>query len=107
MQLGEIIALRFSGLSCHEAMQELEAAGLAYGRLNEVADVSRHPHVRRATVSTPEGTVETIAPAAIFNAEYPSLRPVPALGAHTETVRKEVLGRCANEPRPRERACWR
>ncbi|MER8652095.1 CaiB/BaiF CoA-transferase family protein [Mesorhizobium sp. M1121] len=91
-QLDEIIERRFSELSCHEAMQELEAAGLAYGRLNEVVDVSRHPHIRRVEVSTPEGKVETIAPAAIFNSERPSLRPVPALGAHTEAVREEVLG---------------
>ncbi|TIU08747.1 MAG: CoA transferase, partial [Mesorhizobium sp.] len=89
-QLDEIIGRRFSELSCHDAMHELEAAGLAYGRLNEVADVSRHPHVRRVEVGTPEGTVETIAPAAIFNSERLSLRPVPALGAHTEAVREEV-----------------
>ncbi|TIN31897.1 MAG: CoA transferase [Mesorhizobium sp.] len=92
-QLDEIIDLRFSELSCHEAMQELETAGLAYGRLNEVVDVSRHPHVRRIEVGTPGGTVETIAPAAIFNSERPSLRPVPALGAHTEAVREEVSAR--------------
>ncbi|MER9545940.1 CoA transferase [Mesorhizobium sp. M0437] len=92
-QLDEIIERRFSELSCQEAMQELEAAGLAYGRLNEVADVSKHPHVRRVEVGTPKGTVETIAPATIFNSERPSLRPVPALGAHTETIREEVLGR--------------
>ncbi|MER9146941.1 CoA transferase [Mesorhizobium sp. M0871] len=91
-QLDEIIERRFSELSCYEAMQELEAAGLAYGRLNEVVDVSRHPHVRRVEVGTPEGAVETIAPAAIFNSERPTLRPVPALGAHTEAVREEVLG---------------
>ncbi|PTE06348.1 CaiB/BaiF CoA transferase family protein [Mesorhizobium helmanticense] len=90
-KLDEIIERRFSELSCHEAMQELEAAGLAYGRLNEVVDVSRHPHIRRVEVGTPEGTVETIAPAAIFNSEHPALRPVPALGAHTEAVREEVL----------------
>ncbi|MER9573965.1 CoA transferase [Mesorhizobium opportunistum] len=90
-RLDEIIERRFSELSCHEAMHELEAAGLAYGRLNEVVDVSRHPHIRRVQVGTPEGTVETIAPAAIFNSERPSLRPVPALGAHTEAVREEVL----------------
>ncbi|MER8989670.1 CaiB/BaiF CoA-transferase family protein [Mesorhizobium sp. M0843] len=91
-QLDGIIERRFSALSCHEAMQELEAAGLAYGRLNEVSDISKHPHVRRVEVGTPQGTVETIAPAAIFNSERPSLRPVPALGAHTEAVREEVLG---------------
>ncbi|MER9559838.1 CaiB/BaiF CoA-transferase family protein [Mesorhizobium sp. M0323] len=92
-RLDVIIERRFSELSSEEAMQELEAAGLAYGRLNEVADISTHPHVRRVEVGTPEGTVETIAPAAIFNSERPSLRPVPALGAHTETVREEVLVR--------------
>ncbi|MBA1145085.1 CaiB/BaiF CoA transferase family protein [Mesorhizobium neociceri] len=91
-QLDEMIGKRFSELSCHEAMRELEAAGLAYGRLNEVADVSSHPHLRKVQVGTPEGTVETIAPAAIFNSERPSLRPVPALGAHTDAVREEVLG---------------
>lgn len=91
--LDVIIERRFSELSSEEAMQELEAAGLAYGRLNEVADISKHPHLRRVEVGTPEGTVETIAPAAIFNSERPSLRPVPALGAHTETVREEILAR--------------
>ncbi|ESZ53501.1 CaiB/BaiF CoA-transferase family protein [Mesorhizobium sp. L103C131B0] len=92
VQLDEIIERRFSELSCHEAMQELEAAALAYGRLNELVDVSRHPHIRRVQVGTPEGIVQTIAPAAIFNSERPSLRPVPALGDHTEAVREEVLG---------------
>ncbi|MER9390251.1 CaiB/BaiF CoA-transferase family protein [Mesorhizobium sp. M0435] len=92
-RLDVIIERRFSELSSEEAMQELEAAGLAYGRLNEVADVSTHPHVRRVEVGTPEGTVETIAPAAIFNSERPSLRPVPALGAHTESVREEISAR--------------
>ncbi|RWI71963.1 CaiB/BaiF CoA-transferase family protein [Mesorhizobium sp.] len=91
-QLDEIIEQRFSELSCHDAMQELEAAGLAYGRLNEVVDVSKHPHIRRVQVGTPDGAVETIAPAAIFNSERPSLRPVPALGSHTEAVREEVRG---------------
>ncbi|RWJ02272.1 MAG: CoA transferase [Mesorhizobium sp.] len=89
-RLDEIIERRFSELSSEQAMQELEATGLAYGRLNEVADISTHPHVRRVEVGTPEGTVETIAPAAIFNSERPSLRPVPALGAHTDAVREEV-----------------
>jgi crotonobetainyl-CoA:carnitine CoA-transferase CaiB-like acyl-CoA transferase len=92
-RLDEIIEQRFSELSCYEAMQELESAGLAYGRLNEVVDVSKHPHIRRVQVGTPEGAVETIAPAAIFNSERPSLRPVPALGSHTEAVREEVRGR--------------
>lgn len=92
-RLNQIVKRRFSELSSEEAMQELEATGLAYGRLNEISDVSQHPHVRRVQVRTSEGIVETIAPAAIFNSEKPSLRPVPALGAHTEAVRDEVQAR--------------
>ncbi|RWI83859.1 CaiB/BaiF CoA-transferase family protein [Mesorhizobium sp.] len=88
--LDEIVGHRFAELSSLEAMQELEAAGLAYGRLNEVATVSEHPHIRRVQVGTPGGVVEAIAPAAIFDSKQPSLRPVPALGAHTAAVREEV-----------------
>ncbi|MGX9181948.1 CaiB/BaiF CoA transferase family protein [Mesorhizobium sp. BHbdii] len=98
-RLDEIIKRRFSELSCEEAMQELEAAGLAYGRLNEISDVSQHPHVRRVQVGTPGGAVEAIAPAAIFNSEEPSLRPVPALGAHTVAVREEVQARLCEKGR--------
>ncbi|WP_018240775.1 CaiB/BaiF CoA-transferase family protein [Ensifer sp. BR816] len=92
-RLDEIVGRRFSELSSEKAMQELEAAGLAYGRLNEISDVSKHPHVRRVPVRTPAGDVESIAPAAVFNSEKVSLRPVPALGAHTTAIRGEVEAR--------------
>ncbi|MER8516366.1 CoA transferase [Mesorhizobium sp. M1060] len=87
--LDEIVQTRFSELSSDEAMRELEAAGLAYGRLNDIAAVSGHPHIRRAGVETPGGTIDVIAPAAIFNNEPVALRPVPALGAHTAAIRQE------------------
>lgn len=88
--LDEIIVDRFAQLSSDEAMRELEAAGLAYGRLNQINDVSKHPHLRRVPVSTPGGDICVIAPGAIFDGERaPELRPVPALGAHSEALRKE------------------
>ncbi|QRM32858.1 CaiB/BaiF CoA-transferase family protein [Microvirga sp. VF16] len=90
--LDKIIQARFSELSSEEAMRELEAAGLAYGRLRDIPAVAQHPHVRRVRVDTPEGTVNMIAPAAIFNNEEPSFRPVPALSAHTASVREELQG---------------
>lgn len=87
--LDEIVKDRFSELSSDDAMRELEAAGLAYGRLNDIAAVSAHPHLRRTGVETPGGHIDVIAPAAIFNNEPAALRPVPALGAHTEAIREE------------------
>ena len=90
--LDEIITRRFSEFTSEEAMHELEAAGLAYGRLNEIAEVSRHPHLRRVPVSTPSGEIEMIAPPAIFDSESPRLGPVPERGAHSDSLRKEFTG---------------
>ncbi|GLR92088.1 CaiB/BaiF CoA transferase family protein [Bradyrhizobium iriomotense] len=88
--LDEIVIDRFAQMSSHEAMRELEAAGLAYGRLNQIEDVATHPHLRRIPVSTPAGDVHVIAPGAIFEGETaPALRPVPARGAHSEILRRE------------------
>ncbi|MER8804841.1 CaiB/BaiF CoA-transferase family protein [Mesorhizobium sp. M0998] len=89
-RLDEIVVDRFAQMASEEAMNELEAAGLAYGRLNEIEDVSQHPHLRRVPVSTPAGDIQVIAPAAIFDAEKaPAFRPVPARGAHSEALRQE------------------
>lgn len=92
--LDEIISARFAQMSSEEAMLELEASGLAYGRLNQIEDVSHHPHVRRVIVSTPNGEASVIAPAAIFDGERPlRLGAVPACGAHTESLRQEFSKR--------------
>ncbi|QOG21809.1 CaiB/BaiF CoA transferase family protein [Bradyrhizobium sp. SEMIA] len=88
--LDEIVVDRFVHMSSQEAMRELEAAGLAYGRLNQIEDVAKHPHLRRVLQSTPAGDVHVIAPGAIFEGETaPVLRPVPARGAHSEILRRE------------------
>ncbi|MUZ75627.1 CoA transferase [Agrobacterium vitis] len=89
-ELDEIIVERFSEISSEAAMAELEAAGLAYGRLNDIHALSNHPHLRRLPLKTPEGDIQVIAPAAIFDSvKRPSLRPVPALGAHSDAIRNE------------------
>lgn len=89
-ELDAIVINRFAQIPSNEAMTELEAAGIAYGRLNQIEDVSQHPHLRRLPISTPVGDIYVIAPGAIFDGEKkPALRPVPAPGAHSETLRKE------------------
>ncbi|MCK1552674.1 CoA transferase [Bradyrhizobium sp. 177] len=90
ISLDKIVVERFAQLRSDEVMRELEAAGLAYGRLNEIPEVSRHPHLRRVSVSTPEGEVRVIAPGAVFDDENaPELGPVPARGAHSHLLREE------------------
>lgn len=90
--LDEIVARRFGELTSEQAMKELDAAGLAYGRLNEIAEVSRHPHLRRVPVSTPGGEIDVIAPPAIFDSQVPRLGPVPERGAHSDRLREEFKG---------------
>jgi len=86
----DVIIDRFAQVSSDNAMSELEAAGLAYGRLNQIEDVSQHPHVRRVPLSTPGGDIQMIAPPAIFNGEKaPKFGAVPARDAHSEALRKE------------------
>jgi crotonobetainyl-CoA:carnitine CoA-transferase CaiB-like acyl-CoA transferase len=98
--LNVIIVEHFAQLTSNEAMQELEAAGLAYGRLNQVEDLTKHPHLRRIPVSTPAGDVDVIAPAAIFDAETaPAFGPVPALGAHSSALREEFGDKARRQAR--------
>ena len=71
--------------------QRLAAADIAFARVNSPADLSRHPHLRRITVGTPSGPVSYPAPAEQRRSSSRHYGPVPALGQHTEKVRKEFL----------------
>jgi crotonobetainyl-CoA:carnitine CoA-transferase CaiB-like acyl-CoA transferase len=67
----------------------LQSAGIAFGAVNDVAGLSSHPHLRRRTVATPTGDARLPAPPALFAGEEPSPAAVPALGQHTQSVRRE------------------
>ncbi|HAK64167.1 MAG TPA: hypothetical protein DCO82_13095 [Alphaproteobacteria bacterium] len=71
----------------------LEAAGIASGRLNSAAELMAHPQLRAMLQQTPSGEVEIIAPAIQFAGEAAASRPIPALGQHTELIRREFAER--------------
>jgi crotonobetainyl-CoA:carnitine CoA-transferase CaiB-like acyl-CoA transferase len=88
--LDELIVSHFAQFSAADMMGALEAAGLAYGRLNTVADLIAHPHLRQIDVETPGGAVEVIAPPAIVDGEVrPRVKAVRRLGADDEALRAE------------------
>jgi itaconate CoA-transferase len=72
--------------------KKLEAADIAFARVNEVAEIIKHPHLRRISVDTPSGPVLLPAPAARTGAPASAGGAIAALGAHTELVRREFLG---------------
>lgn len=85
----ELISGVFSQLDQVDAVERLSQAGIAYGRLNDIAGLSRHPQLRRTTVNTPGGKAEIVAVAAMRSDDAEVLRKVPAIGEHSKMIRNE------------------
>ncbi|PWC28307.1 CaiB/BaiF CoA transferase family protein [Teichococcus aestuarii] len=84
------VAAVFAGLTRAEVAARLDAAGTAYGFVNEVADLVNHPALRRVNVATPGGMASIVAPPAIHDGvASPAFGPVPAIGEHTAAIRAE------------------
>lgn len=81
------VARVFAGVVAETAIAWLEEAGVAYGAVNEVADLSRHGQLRRVTAGTPTGTVDLPAQPAIYAGQPSRIPDVPELGSSTASVR--------------------
>ncbi|WP_298962127.1 CaiB/BaiF CoA-transferase family protein [uncultured Methylobacterium sp.] len=90
-----VVAAAFARLDRAAAADRLRAAGTAYGFVNGVSDLSTHPALRRVGVETPAGTASIVAPPALRDGQAPVLGPVPAIGEHSETIRREFAPRAA------------
>jgi itaconate CoA-transferase len=84
--LDALIAESFRGETRAALGPRLEAAGIAFGNLNSVADLSRHPQLRRLTMPTPAGPIDVPAPP---GRSATVSRPVPAIGEHSAALRRE------------------
>ncbi|WP_207540620.1 CaiB/BaiF CoA transferase family protein [Sabulicella rubraurantiaca] len=79
----------FARLTRAECAAKLNAADIAYGFVNGVDGLSKHPALRRVTVATEVGPVAIAAPAARFSDGDRELGPVPGLGEHDAAIRAE------------------
>ena len=81
-EIGEV----FARFTVKEAIAKLEAEKIAWARVSGLQDLSVHPALRRIPVDVPGGRFQAVAPAL-----HPHLSagPVPALGQHTESIRRE------------------
>ncbi len=82
------VAAAFARMDVATLSKKLEAADIAFARVNDVAGLIAHPHLRRISVDTPHGYVSYPAPAPIRD-QVRNYGRIPALGEHTREVRKE------------------
>ena len=88
-----LVAAHFATLPVAELERQLAAAEIAFARVNGVEDILRHPQLRRVAISSPWGEIAMpAAPARLAGAADERYGPLPALGQHTEEVRREFLG---------------
>lgn len=79
----------FGTLNAAAVIARLAAAAVAYAAVNEVADLSVHPQLRRVEAVTPTGPATLPAPPVRWTGhDAPYLR-VPALGADSAAIRAE------------------
>lgn len=84
-----IVQQSFGAQSFESLAARLDAAQIAWARVSSVADLSTHPQLRRVGFKTPNGEVTAPALAASYDGQPERLGDVPALGQHTDQVRRE------------------
>ena len=79
----------FSQYSIDKIAEKLQAAQIAFGRLNDMDVFTQHPQNRFVSVRTSSGDVQLLSPGAIVNGILPRLGDVPDLGQHSAAIRAE------------------
>jgi formyl-CoA transferase len=92
--LDQEIARVTTTLTAAELVERLEAAGIAYARMNTMAEFLSHPQLaargRWRDVDSPAGSIHALVPPVSIDNEAARMDPIPALGAHTDTILREL-----------------
>ena len=90
-QLEALINQRFSAFERDQLRARLAQAGIAYGAVNTVEELAKHPALRRREVRSSGGEAMTIAASPVAwtdRARDPVSRP-PRVGEHNDVIREE------------------
>ena len=83
------VAAAFAKMDAAPLVEMLARHDIAFGVINDLDLLARHPHLRRVTIGTPSGPASVPAPAAIHDGAVRRYGAVPALGEHSELIRRE------------------
>jgi len=85
----QLINAVFSQMDLEAIIERLDRFGIAYGRLNDVSGLSKHPQLRRMAVKTESGEASVAAAAAIRSNQASEIKTVPAIGEQSKSIRSE------------------
>jgi formyl-CoA transferase len=78
---------RFATMRRDELLERLSDADIAFAEVNTMADLAKHPHLRRIEVDTPAGPVSYPAPAAIVTDAPRHYGAVPGIGERIQIAK--------------------
>jgi itaconate CoA-transferase len=78
---------RFATMTRDELLKRLSDADIAFAEVNTMADLAKHPHLRRIEVDTPAGPVSYPAPAAIVTDAPRHYGAVPGIGERIQIAK--------------------
>jgi len=88
--LRALIVESFASLTAEQVIARLEDAQIANAQVNDMHAVWAHPQLRARNrwreVDTPAGSVPALLPPGSWEDGAPRMDPVPALGAHTDSI---------------------
>src|SRR3984893_8067214 len=89
--LDELIRKALAPINQQEFIDRLRKAQVAFGRIRSMDEVLHHPALSMAEVDTPTGLVRWPR-RALPRTSLTGRKAAPALGAHTEAIRREFMG---------------
>ncbi len=87
--LEDIINTKFKKHTRDQIIQKCEKGGIAYGRISNIDQFSKHPQNQFIEVNAPRGKVKMIAPGAEHDGSHQYAKNVPELNSNSDTIREE------------------
>jgi itaconate CoA-transferase len=83
------IGIAFGCYERDELIEKLRSAGIAFGSVNTINELSTHPALRRWPMSVNDQIAQMVAPAVITDFDTNEFRPAPDLGEHSAGIKAE------------------